>query len=202
MQHTEVPLVLDADALNLIAEDAEILSGCRAEKILTPHVGELARLLHMTIAECQRDPAGSAGRAAEKYQACCVRKDSVTVTAEEGREQYYINTSGSSALATAGSGDVLAGITGAFAAKRQCEKTRKNQPCQNSGTGGICAWKGGRGCGRKKQCFLCNSIRDYQRIAVNLSKADQNHGFPKGLRADFFEAPDEICEYLRKNRQY
>ena len=39
-------------------------------------------------------------------------------------------------------------------------------------------------------------------IAVNLSKADQNHGFPKGLRADFFEAPDEICEYLRKNRQY
>lgn len=60
VQHTEVPLVLDADALNLIAEDAEILSGCRAEKILTPHVGELARLLHMTIAECQRDPAGSA----------------------------------------------------------------------------------------------------------------------------------------------
>ena len=87
------------------------------QKNLTPHVGELARLLHMTIAECQRDPAGSAGRAAEKYQACCVRKDSVTVTAEEGREQYYINTSGSSALATAGSGDVLAGITGAFAAK-------------------------------------------------------------------------------------
>lgn len=125
VQHTEVPLVLDADALNLIAEDAEILSGCRAEKILTPHVGELARLLHMTIAECQRDPAGSAGRAAEKYQACCVRKDSVTVTAEEGREQYYINTSGSSALATAGSGDVLAGITGAFAAKRQCEKNEK-----------------------------------------------------------------------------
>ena len=117
--------ILDADALNLIAEDAEILSGCRAEKILTPHVGELARLLHMTIAECQRDPAGSAGRAAEKYQACCVRKDSVTVTAEEGREQYYINTSGSSALATAGSGDVLAGITGAFAAKRQCEKNEK-----------------------------------------------------------------------------
>lgn len=79
----------------------------------------------MTIAECQRDPAGSAGKAAEKYQACCVRKDSVTVTAEEGREQYYINTSGSSALATAGSGDVLAGITGAFAAKRQCEKNEK-----------------------------------------------------------------------------
>lgn len=54
------------------------------EKILTPHVGELARLLHMTIAECQRDPAESAGRAAEKYQACCVRKDSVTVTQRKG----------------------------------------------------------------------------------------------------------------------
>lgn len=121
----------------------------------------------MTIAECQRDPAGSAGRAAEKYQACCVRKDSVTVTAEEGREQYYINTSGSSALATAGSGDVLAGITGAFAAKRQCEKTRKNQPCQNSGTGGICAWKGGRGCGRKSSASYVTAseiIRGLQSI--------------------------------------
>lgn len=190
MQHTEVPLVLDADALNLIAEDAEILSGCRAEKILTPHVGELARLLHTTIAECQREPAGSAGRAAEKYQACCVRKDSVTVTAEEGREQYYINTSGSSALATAGSGDVLAGITGAFAAKRQCEKNEKKiSLAKTAALAAYAAWKGGRGCGRKKQCFLCNSIRDYQRIAVNLSKADQNHGSPKGLRADFFEVP-------------
>lgn len=124
-KHTEVPLVLDADALNLIAEDPAILSGCKAEKILTPHVGELARLLHTTIAKCQRDPAGSAKKAAEEYRACCVRKDSVTVTAEEGREQYYINTSGSSALATAGSGDVLAGITGAFAAKRQCGKERE-----------------------------------------------------------------------------
>ena len=125
VQHTEVPLVLDADALNLIAEDAEILSGCRAEKILTPHVGELARLLHMTIAECQCDPAGSAGKAAEKYQACCVRKDSVTVTAEEGREQYYINTSGSSALATAGSGDVLAGITAPLQQNVSVKKMRK-----------------------------------------------------------------------------
>ena len=126
------------------------------------------------------------------------------MTAEEGREQYYINTSGSSALATAGSGDVLAGITGAFAAKRQCEKNEKkiSLPKQRH-------WRHMRmerreeACGRKKdKCFLCNSIRDYQRIAVNLSKADQNHGFPKGLRADFFEVPDEICEYLRKNRQY
>ena len=95
------------------------------KKILTPHVGELARLLHTTIEECQREPAGSAGRAAEKYQACCVRKDSVTVTAEEGREQYYINTSGSSALATAGSGDVLAGITWRLCSKTSCEKNEK-----------------------------------------------------------------------------
>ena len=105
-------------------------------------------------------------------------------------------------FATAGSGDVLAGITGAFAAKRQCEKNEKKISLAK--TAALAAYAHGKagGCGRKKQCFLCNSIRDYQRIAVNLSKADQNHGFPKGLRADFFEVPDEICEYLRKNRQY
>ena len=47
------------------------------------------------------------------------------MTAEEGREQYYINTSGSSALATAGSGDVLAGITGALQQNVSVKKTRK-----------------------------------------------------------------------------
>ena len=133
------------------------------------------------------------------------------MTAEEGREQYYINTSGSSALATAGSGDVLAGITGAFAAKRQCEKNEKkiidtnirnNQIGQETFLFNTRLQMLQENSEIKKQCFLCNSIRDYQRIAVNLSKADQNHGFPKGLRADFFEVPDEICEYLRKNRQY
>ena len=121
-EHAEVPLILDADALNLIAENPEILKNCRAEKVMTPHVGELSRLLHRSVSECKRNPTESAKEAARQYHACCVRKDSVTVTAEEGREQYYINTSGSSALATAGSGDVLAGITGAYAAKRRCEK--------------------------------------------------------------------------------
>ena len=125
----------------------------------------------------------------KNYQACCVRKDSVTVTAEEGREQYYINTSGSSALATAGSGDVLAGITGAFAAKRQCEKNRE----KNSALPKQRHWrhmrmeKAGEAAEEKMQCFLCNSIRDYQRIAVNLSKADQNHGFPKNSGRTFLK---------------
>ncbi len=123
-ERAKVPLVLDADALNLIAEEPELLENCRAEKVMTPHVGELSRLLHRSIAECKRDPVGSAREAAEKYHACCVRKDSVTVTAEEGQERYYINTSGCSALATAGSGDVLSGITGAYLAKRHCEKEK------------------------------------------------------------------------------
>lgn len=124
LQEAKQPLVLDADALNLLSLDSALLSSCKAVRILTPHVGELSRLLGWEIAEIKQNPVSAAQRAAEEYGACCVLKDAVTVTAGRAEKQdvVYINRSGSHALATAGSGDVLAGIIGAFAAKTVCEK--------------------------------------------------------------------------------
>ena len=73
-------------------------------------------LFHQLIQLFER--AGNAADLVDQAFFHCLREMCI-------RDRYYINTSGSSALATAGSGDVLAGITGAFAAKRQCEKNEK-----------------------------------------------------------------------------
>lgn len=89
------------------------------------------------------------------------------MTAEEGREQYYINTSGSSALATAGSGDVLAGITGAFAAKRQCEKNEKKSALPKQRHWRHMRMERRRGCGRKSSASYVTAseiIRGLQSI--------------------------------------
>ena len=123
VEKSRKPLVLDADALNLLAEEngktlAEELRTQGAEGrtiLLTPHVGELARLLHRTIPECKQDLPGCAKALAEQFHGVAVAKDASTVVCKE-QGAYYLNTTGNSGMATAGSGDVLTGvITGLLA---------------------------------------------------------------------------------------
>ena len=123
VEKSRKPLVLDADALNLLAEEngktlAEELRTQGAEGrtiLLTPHVGELARLLHRTIPECKQDLPGCAKALAEQFHGVAVAKDARTVVCKE-QGAYYLNTTGNSGMATAGSGDVLTGvITGLLA---------------------------------------------------------------------------------------
>lgn len=123
VEKSRKPLVLDADALNLLAEEngktlAEELRTQGAEGrtiLLTPHVGELARLLHRTIPECKQDLPGCAKALAEQFHGVAVPKDARTVVCKE-QGAYYLNTTGNSGMATAGSGDVLTGvITGLLA---------------------------------------------------------------------------------------
>ena len=111
------PLILDADALNLLAEQSgeslvEQLHSQGAEGriiILTPHVGELSRLLGCTVAECKKDLIGCAEILAERFGAIAVAKDARTVVCRD-RGPHYLNTTGNSGMATAGSGDVLTGV--------------------------------------------------------------------------------------------
>lgn len=117
LAHYQGPLVLDADALTLLAGFPENVLGNRAAScVLTPHPGEMARLLHTTVGEITADIPGAARKAARKFQAVCVMKDARTVTAAPDG-QTWINNAGSSALATGGSGDVLTGIIAALLAK-------------------------------------------------------------------------------------
>jgi len=115
-----VPLVLDADALNLASEHATLRAAVAARTsatLLTPHPAEAARLLSAGIADVQRDRVRAASTLATTLRAHVVLKGAGSVLAcPDGR--FDINASGNPALATAGSGDVLAGLLGALLAQR------------------------------------------------------------------------------------
>lgn len=109
---SSLPMVIDADGLNLLAEDHQDLSSV----ILTPHPTEAARLLGVSTGEIQSDRVSSALRLAEKYQAVVVLKGCGTIVSSPD-EGYSICPLGNPGMATAGSGDVLTGIIAAFLAQ-------------------------------------------------------------------------------------
>ncbi len=117
-------MVLDADALNRIAEDPALLELLRSRSlrkrltVITPHPKEAARLLGIVVSDVMKDRLGAAKRLSESLGAICVLKGSGTVVAGPGAVPR-INHSGNPALATAGTGDVLAGWIGAMLATEQ-----------------------------------------------------------------------------------
>jgi ADP-dependent NAD(P)H-hydrate dehydratase / NAD(P)H-hydrate epimerase len=116
--HAKLPLVLDADGLNAHAEEGglEQLARRSAPTVLTPHAGELGRLLDLPSTEIEAHRLEHVRAAAERAQAIVVLKGDDTLIAEPGG-RVAISPGGAPALATAGTGDVLAGVTGAFLAK-------------------------------------------------------------------------------------
>lgn len=113
-----VPMVIDADGLNALGTDvASILAGAPAPRVLTPHPGEMGRLVGRSIRDVQADRVGQARALAEQARAVVVLKGARTViAAPDGR--VFINPVACAALATAGSGDVLCGLVGALLARR------------------------------------------------------------------------------------
>jgi ADP-dependent NAD(P)H-hydrate dehydratase / NAD(P)H-hydrate epimerase len=114
---TEKKLILDADGLYALSEGDTItfLSRCR-EVVLTPHYGEFCRLSGMSVESIAADPIESAREFAREHGGTLLLKGNPTVIAgADGR--VLLNTSGTEALATAGSGDVLSGMIAALAAK-------------------------------------------------------------------------------------
>jgi len=110
----KVPLVIDADGLNALVDARDLLERRSAATVLTPHPGELGRLLGRSPGEVQADRVSSSAELAGANRAV-VLKGAGTVTSCDARQ--VINTSGSPALATAGTGDVLAGVIGALLAQ-------------------------------------------------------------------------------------
>lgn len=113
------PVLLDADALNLLAQQSSLLND-RIPKdclILTPHPGEAARLLQCSVKEVQNNRHQAVSRLAERYRAWVVLKGHHSLIASPSG-QIRQNQSGNAGLATAGSGDVLSGIIGSLLAQR------------------------------------------------------------------------------------
>jgi len=113
----ELPLALDADGLNAFAGRAEELAGRRAPTVLTPHPGELGRLLGIPTGEVQADRPAAARRAAALTGAIVVLKGSLTLIAAPGGG-LYVNPTGNPGMASGGTGDVLTGILGGLLAQR------------------------------------------------------------------------------------
>jgi len=106
------PIVLDADGLNAFAGDVDALARRRAPAVLTPHPGELARLLEVSTAEIQADRLASAREAARRSDAVVVLKGHRTLIAHPDGEAW-INATGNPGMASGGSGDVLTGLIAA-----------------------------------------------------------------------------------------
>jgi len=117
---SDLPCVLDADALNLISENPGLRQACArrsADTLLTPHPGEAARLLAVQTAEVQADRVKAAKILSTNLNAHVVLKGNGSIlVARDGH--WFINASGNPGMASAGMGDVLAGILGALLAQR------------------------------------------------------------------------------------
>ena len=99
--------VIDADGINAISKDLNILNANR-EMILTPHLGEFARLSKLSVDEIKKDKINLAKNFAKTYNVVLVLKSNQTIITDG--DKLYINKIGNSGMATAGSGDVLTGI--------------------------------------------------------------------------------------------
>ncbi|MBD5138326.1 MAG: NAD(P)H-hydrate dehydratase [Ruminococcus sp.] len=109
------PIILDADGINCIADNIDIIRNAKAEVIVTPHTGELARLSGITVSEAASDRLTAAVNISRDSGAVVVAKGVPNFVAGEGRA--YIIPAGNPGLSRGGSGDVLAGIIAAFRAQ-------------------------------------------------------------------------------------
>jgi NAD(P)H-hydrate epimerase len=114
---TELPLILDADGLNAFAGNADILRARKAKFLaVTPHPGEMARLLMSSTKDVQQDRVKTAQDAARRWNAHVILKGSHTIIAAPDG-QIFVNTSGNAGLAKGGSGDILTGVLAALTAQ-------------------------------------------------------------------------------------
>ncbi len=116
VQRIAVPMVIDADGLNALAGATEVLKRAKAPVIVTPHPGEMARLIGVTAAEVQQDRIAAARLFAATFGVTVVLKGAGTVVATPNGE-VYLNISGNPGMATGGTGDVLTGIIGSLLAQ-------------------------------------------------------------------------------------
>lgn len=110
------PVILDADGLTAFVEESSLFGKLGLKLILTPHPGEMARLLGKTVAEVQRSREKVASAAAKSFGSIVVFKGHRTVVADKSGK-IYVNRTGNPGMATAGVGDVLTGMIAGLAAQ-------------------------------------------------------------------------------------
>ena len=123
IKNAQVPVLIDADGINIVSENIDILKEAKAPVVLTPHPKEMSRLLGADVSLIQSDRVKHSKDFAIKNNVCVVLKGSNTVVSCADTQSTYVNASGNSGLSKGGSGDVLSGIIGAFLAQGICAVT-------------------------------------------------------------------------------
>ena len=116
LEHSTVPLIIDADALNVLTEDISVLNLKKSDIIITPHPGEMGRLIGKSASEINKNREQTATEFSKNYGIVTLLKGHNTVISSPFGE-YFINETGNSGMATGGTGDMLSGIIAAFCAK-------------------------------------------------------------------------------------
>jgi NAD(P)H-hydrate epimerase len=109
IERASAPMVVDADGLNLLSDNAEVLKRCAGPRLVTPHPGEMKRLFDAG----RMSRAGTARNFSDAFPVTLLYKGARTIVAERGRPLSY-NTTGNPGMATGGMGDVLTGVCGAL----------------------------------------------------------------------------------------
>lgn len=121
LMHCEKPMIIDADALNIISgypeEKSRALFANRTHNILTPHMKEMSRLCKKSVVDLKENRIEYSNEFVERFPVTLVLKDSRTLV-QKAENPVYVNTSGNAAMAKAGAGDVLAGIITGLMAQR------------------------------------------------------------------------------------
>lgn len=113
LKYTSIPVILDGDGINCVSANKSILKQRQGNTIITPHPGELSRLLDVSIAEIQNNRIKYAKVASQRFNVITVLKGANTIISD-AKGSVYVNPTGNSGMATAGSGDVLTGIVTSF----------------------------------------------------------------------------------------
>ncbi|MBQ9938074.1 MAG: NAD(P)H-hydrate dehydratase [Oscillospiraceae bacterium] len=116
IQNAECPIIIDADGINALAENINILDNVDSPVIITPHIGEMSKLTGLSVSQILSDRIGTARRFATEHAVTVVLKDCSTVVASPDGT-VFLNDNGNPGLARGGSGDVLAGMIAGFAAQ-------------------------------------------------------------------------------------
>jgi ADP-dependent NAD(P)H-hydrate dehydratase / NAD(P)H-hydrate epimerase len=113
VKEIDLPMVIDADALNALSRHLKILKAHKAEVILTPHPKEMANLFGIGLDSVKKNRKSVAQKYSKDYNSTLILKGYQSIVTDGG-SKFYINHTGNPGMATAGSGDVLSGIVGAF----------------------------------------------------------------------------------------
>jgi len=111
-----IPSILDADCLNILKGECSLLKRAKSSIVVTPHPGEMARLVGRSVEYIQKNRKTLALHFANQYNVTVVLKGAGTIVADS-HNNFYMNKTGNPGMATAGSGDVLSGIIGSFLAQ-------------------------------------------------------------------------------------